>query len=266
MVTSACRRDAAAGIEAIFGDMASFSCLTGSALEATFNSSDSDVDLVVVLRDDAELLEALAARTEFTSFYVRLHHEHGHVPDLEWPGEVLYQRELDDALQGAVFEAEPRSATAPALCAEDQPYRYWVSMVATGCPLTGAEAFERYAETCARLIAVHAAGALADEGSNLNSYWTEYWHLPVPNDTDRTWRIARQTRHVGITSTPSELRQYAPFVSPQLERCADAWSQIAQYAARTHISSRERGVADGGSTVTTERTRSPDHSVSTRDD
>lgn len=242
MVTSSFRYDAAAGIEAIFGDMATLSCLTGSALESTPNSSDSDVDIVVVLRDDAELQEALTARTEFTSFYVRLHHEHGYVPDLEWPGEVLYQRELEDALQGAAFDANPRSTTAPALCTEDQPYRYWVSMVATGCPLTGAEIFEGYAESCAKLVAVHSAAALTDDNSDPLNYWEENWHIPVPNDADRTWRVLRQTRHPGTTLTASVLVLCAPVLSPQLERYAGTWSQVAHKTARVQsIEQRRRG-------------------------
>ncbi len=223
MVTVPILRDATVGIEAIFGDATEFSCLTGSCIDSTANSDRSDLDLVVVLRDNIELVEALTFRAEFTRFYIRLHQDHDRAPDLKWPGEVLYRSELDDALHGATFKDSGRSITAPTLCGPDKPYRYWVSMVATGIPLTGAAAFTPYAEASARLLATHAAMMLASERkTDSKHYWATTWHLPVPTETNRAWRIARQT-----PDDRDILQAHEPAATPKLERYAERWSRFA---------------------------------------
>lgn len=228
MVTETLLRDAISGIEAIFGDMAVFSCLTGSTLDAASTSPSSDVDLVIALRNDVDHEDALAIRTMFTRFYTSFHRHHGHVPDYQWPGEVLYQRDLDDALQGATFSRNSQLDTAPPLCTNDRPYRYWVSMVATGIPLTGAPAFEHYAQSCARLVATHAKAMLSNEDPAIETYWADNWHLPVPNDADRTWRVAQETGRVTEEQVRSDLRPYELPANPVLELYADQWMQIAR--------------------------------------
>lgn len=230
MVTEYLLRHATSGIEEIFGDRAIFSCLTGSALDATLTSPKSDIDLVIVLRNDVDQGEALAIRAVFTRFYTNFHRHHGYVPDYQWPGEVLYQCDLDDALRGAAFSWKSELEVAPSLCTNDWPYRYWVSMVATGIPLTGAPAFRYYARCCASLIAMHATVVLTNEDSALDTYWSENWHLPVPNDADRTWRIAEGIGRAREERVQSELRPYELSVKPELELCADQWTEIAQEA------------------------------------
>jgi hypothetical protein len=221
--------DAASGVEAIFGAMALFSCVTGSSADASAESPRSDIDLVVVLHDHVDLDSALSVRAEFTHFYMRLHRDYGYTPDLKWPGEVLYRRDLDDALRGATFSRTARPDAVPTLCAHDQPYRYWVSMIATGIPLTGTEPFTSYAQACAILLAKHAAAALVNEDYEPRQYWAESWHLPIPDEASRTWRIARHTqaKHRAVL-VQSVLRPYQSAASPGLERYADYWSRIAQ--------------------------------------
>lgn len=230
MVTEALFRDATAGIEKIFGERALFSCLTGSVLDAIATWPSSDIDLVVVLRNDVDYRDALAIRAMFTRFYTSLHRNHGHVPDYQWPGEVLYQCDLDDALRGAAFSWKSELEVTPSLCTNDWPYRYWVSMVATGIPLIGAPAFRYYARCCASLIAMHATAVLTNEDSALDTYWWENWHLPVPNDADRTWRIAEGIGRTREEQVQSELRPYEVSAKPALELCADQWTEIAQEA------------------------------------
>lgn len=234
MVTEALLRDAMSGIEDIFGDRAIFSCLTGSALDATVTSASSDIDLVIVLHNDVDQGEALATRAMFTRFYTSFHRGHGYVPDYQWPGEVLYQCDLDDALRGATFRRNSQLGAAPRLCANDWPHRYWVSMVGTGKPLTGAPAFRCYAQSCARLMATHATRALANEDPTDETYWSENWQLPVPSNADRTWRIAEESDRVSEEQAESQLRPYELPTKPVLELCADQWTQIAREAVRLH--------------------------------
>ena len=235
MVTEALLRDATSGIEDIFGDRAIFSCLTGSALDATATSPSSDIDLVIVLRNDVDQGEALAIRAMFTRFYTSFHRGHGYVPDYQWPGEVLYQCDLDDALRGATFRRNSQPDATPRLCTNDWPYRYWVSMVTTGIPLTGALTFRCYAQSCARLIAAHATRVVANEDPAVDTYWAENWHLPVPNDADRTWRIAEEAGRVSEDQVQSQLRPYELPTKPVLELCADQWTQIAREAVQTPL-------------------------------
>lgn len=222
--------DAASGVETVFGGMAVFSCLTGSILDAPLNSNASDIDLLVVLRDDIELEDAVIARGGFTRFYLGLHRRFGRAPDLEWPGEVLYQRDIDDALRGATFDRVRTLGAAPELCPLDQPYRYWISMVATGLPLTGVEAFECYAQRCARLVTTHATARLMNDDLEVDRYWWEYWQLPVPNDAGRTWCIARYAVAGADRLYGTAMRPYEPAVAPRLESYADRWSRIARCA------------------------------------
>lgn len=235
MVTETLFRDATSGIEEVFGDLAVFSCLTGSALDATATWTSSDIDLVVVLRNEVDHEDALPIRDLFTRFYTSLHRYHDHTPDYQWPGEVLYQCDLDDALRGATFRRNSQPDATPRLCTNDWPYRYWVSMVATGIPLTGALAFRCYAQCCARLIAAHATRVVANEDPAVDTYWAENWHLPVPNDADRTWRIAEESGRVNEDQVQSQLRPYELPTKPVLELCADQWTQIAREAVQTPL-------------------------------
>lgn len=232
MATEALLRDCSLAIESKFGAMAVFSCITGGSAEKFAKSPNSDIDLVIVLRDHVDLTCALTVRALFTRSYLKLHRDYGCTPDLQWPGEVLYLRDLDDALRGATFERAVQLNGAPTLCADDQPYRYWISMIATGIPLTGIDMFGVYAEACASLLADHATAVLATENTDSERYWAENWHLPVPCGRGRTWRIARHTRAAG-TSVPgqSSLRPYQPTTSPQLEHYAGSWSRIARQDA-----------------------------------
>ncbi|WP_162830000.1 hypothetical protein [Amycolatopsis palatopharyngis] len=223
--------EATSGVEAIFGAMALFSCVTGSSADSLSESPRSDIDLVVVLHDHVDLHSALSARAEFTRFYIGLHRDYGYTPDLKWPGEVLYRRDLDNALRGATFARAARPDAVPPLCTHDQPYRYWVSMIATGIPLTGTEPFTSYAQACAILLAKHATAALANETYEPRQYWAESWHLPIPCEASRTWRIARHTQAKQRAAlAQSAPRPYQSAASPGLERYADYWSRIAQYA------------------------------------
>lgn len=231
MVTKALLRDATSGIKEIFGDRAVFSCLTGSAVDGTAICPSSDIDLVIVLRNDVAQSEVLAIRAMFTRFYAIFHRHHGYVPDYQWPGEVLYQSDLDDALRGATFRRNSQPDAVPRLCTNDWPYRYWVSMVATGMPLTGTPAFRRYAQSCARLMATHAMRLAANGYSTGDTYWAENWHLPVPSEADRTWRVAEETSRASEKQAESQLRPYELPTKPVLELCAGRWAQIARETA-----------------------------------
>lgn len=115
------------------GASISFAALTGSIAQRSA-TAESDIDILVVLEDDSGTEQAWAFREAFTAEYVRLHVKTGRSPDLEWPGEVIGPHELKATLDGAAFTSadplEPVSA--------DVPYRYWLSMLACGVPLTGA--------------------------------------------------------------------------------------------------------------------------------
>lgn len=138
-----------------------YSCLSGSVATGTATTG-SDIDLLVVLRDDVGWGDAITGREAFTRGYVELHRRYRRPPDLEWPGEVLYAKDLGVALCGACFDID-RNTGSVSWSHPSVSYRFWVSMVATGIPLTGHRRFAADAERSAEIIAGHARSAAHPE-------------------------------------------------------------------------------------------------------
>jgi predicted nucleotidyltransferase len=236
--------DATRTVRHAFGGQEVFSCLTGSIASGTATPA-SDIDLLVVLPDHLPLAEASAGREIFTRLYVDLHRRHRRTPDLRWPGEVLFAADLDTALAGGVFVLDDATGRLT-LCQADQPYRYWVSMIAAGVPLSHPTAFERAAHRCATTIVRHLLSEIAAGVSRLpsvedvtgSSLWHD-WGLRAP---------ARRT--AGSTALASEIdaacrriwrdgpgvlenwrsQLHRPTTAPPLEQWAARWSSAAHQA------------------------------------
>jgi len=233
MLTVKLLQDTAAIIEDVFASAELFSCITGSVLDPDTRSG-SDIDIVVVLPAAVPVPRALALRAEFTRRYVALHHTHQRTPDLTWPGEVLYLDDLHHALNGAAFARNPHGGDTPELCPDDQPYRYWISMIATGHPLTGPAAFEQNADACADLIARHATAAGASQDDR-HDYWQHTWHLPAPPVSPRTGRITHHMHRATHRASPVPV--LSPSTVPILEQHQDRWRGIAREQASGYIRS-----------------------------
>lgn len=166
IVTSICRGQAA------------YSCLTGSIATGT-DRPTSDIDIVVVLADHTPLADAIALREQFTRAYLDLHHRHHRPPDLTWPGEVCYHRDIDNAVAGGAFTLD--TATTPLKpCPPHQSHRYWVSMIATGIPTTNPHTFGPTARRCARTVVRHvlSTGHHTREHHALDSdQWQSAWGI-----------------------------------------------------------------------------------------
>ncbi|WP_280453477.1 nucleotidyltransferase domain-containing protein [Nocardia cyriacigeorgica] len=216
---------ATAAIDDAFGDTPLFSCLAGSTATDS-DTSDSDIDLLVVLPNQLSVAEARQQRENFTRNYIRLHTAFGRAPDLQWPGEVCYASDLDDAISGGAFDL----ATVPQLRLgpEDQPYRYWASMCAAGIPLTGSAAFTDYSTRCLAMLINHI------------EYNRRYTSKPTSGQQPgfdppefAEWAISSAVAdHRARTGAPESLRAWRrslrePKMQPRLDRWIEHWRDIA---------------------------------------
>ncbi|NLT56878.1 MAG: hypothetical protein GXX79_20405 [Actinomycetales bacterium] len=244
--------DATTVVKDSFDGKESFSCLTGGIVSGTATGT-SDIDLVVVLPAHIPLAEAMRFREAFTRHYVDLHRRHHRTPDLDWPGEVLYTTDLAAALDGAVF-LDHRPETPLSLCPPDQPYRYWISMIATGVALTHPAAFEDAAIRCAAAIANHLltqlvtgstfrtsvpGHATASRRSVIDGLLQRDWGLASsPPHPSRLAVVHRQVHaavvrlaHQGSGHLTQWRGQLCPATTvPALEQCAANWRRIARKA------------------------------------
>lgn len=241
VLTGSLASDACTVLNESFRSTEVFACLTGSTLDGPAANPGSDIDLLIVLPDDVSLAQAVHGRTLFTRRYIDLHHAHNRTPDHDWPGEVLYLRDLHAALNGATFGPTPQEGAPPPLCSRDQPFRYWVSMIATGIPLTGAPQFQAYAAECAQLIARHATHSLRpcpamSASMDAEQYWKTQWKLPVPRrSTPRTERIARYLNDQNPDNSESAFPApptHPHCAVPHLESLASRWTTIANQRHR----------------------------------
>jgi hypothetical protein len=146
-------RDVAVVVHRAFDGLESFSCLSGSTATGC-GTATSDIDVLVVLPDRLPLPEAITRRGTFTQGYLSLHRHCRREPDRVWRGEGRYARDLAPALAGAAFDlASPARRLAP--CPAEEPYRYWISMIASGTAVTGATEFSHASRRCASMIAHH---------------------------------------------------------------------------------------------------------------
>ncbi|BAJ29149.1 MULTISPECIES: hypothetical protein [Kitasatospora] len=161
---------------------ASFVILTGSAVDRS--GPAGDIDLVVVLRDEVPLEEAVDLRVAFSAEYARLHRRFDRHPDLEWPGEVLFARDLRTARRGAAFRRDPSGVILPGPL--DEPWRYWISMVASGTAVRGAAEHAEQAAGCAAALVRQQLSRILPYGGTVRldrflalPGWWEEWRLPT---------------------------------------------------------------------------------------
>ncbi|WP_086521297.1 nucleotidyltransferase domain-containing protein [Clavibacter michiganensis] len=203
----------------------SFAVLTGSVAQGS-DVSTSDVDILVVLDDDMQSSRAWAFRSAFTAAYVHLHHSEGRIPDVDWPGEVLGERDIAWTLSGAPF-----ASTQPLEPAADTvPYRYWLSMLACCVPLLGVErAAEVSAAAMDRLLpwAVQRTGIDNAE----QAPWEEVWQLR-PKSPAFTSSLAGATARARSRGLHRTILRPAPV--PPLERRRAEITALARATASGH--------------------------------
>jgi predicted nucleotidyltransferase len=128
--TNACR----ALVDGLGKQNVAFALLTGSRA-AGVHRADSDIDVLVVLAPTVDLHGGLELHSQFVERYLLMHQVLGARPDVEFPGELLLHRNLHDVLSGAAFTHSADGKCG--LVSPDEPYRYWLSMFASGTPIAG---------------------------------------------------------------------------------------------------------------------------------
>ncbi|WP_280379490.1 nucleotidyltransferase domain-containing protein [Nocardia wallacei] len=215
---------ATAAVQDAFGTIPVFSCLTGSTATGT-DTTDSDIDLFVVLPNHLPLDEAVRRRETFTRNYIHLHATFGRPPDLQWPGEVCYTTDLDAAINGGAFDLD--SEPALRLCSPDDPYRYWVSMSATGIALTGHTEFRKYNARCVSTLRSHIGYnrlITPEPPHDADASEWEEWNI----DTVRVGcgiRDFTSMQNVDYRAWRQQLQR--PGQLPQLDRWIEHWRKIA---------------------------------------
>ncbi len=220
-MTTDLQSDLRAAVTRAFRGAEEFSCLAGSRAHGRHHPG-SDIDVVVVLPDSITPKRALDARAAFTHEYIELHLRHGAPPDLRWPGEVLQLRDLHVGLAGNAFTLPAPDDGPLELCELEQPYRYWISMLATGVAITNEHAFRSASAACTSAIANHLAyNAVRGVGAESAS---------------GTWRLDPiTTRALLEHSSSSDPDRWARTLAhvdhtPLLDHHAETWQTIAETA------------------------------------
>lgn len=139
-----------AAVEEAYGERAKAAWLSGSFVYRGEQSGRSDVDVVVVLREDTPVpadAATLARVRAFVDSYLEVHARCGLDPDLDFPGEHVVPATLDEAIAwrglaaeggGGVVERFPPVISGDYwLGRPDRWFHAWVSMTAFSRFLTG---------------------------------------------------------------------------------------------------------------------------------
>ncbi|RGD57498.1 hypothetical protein DR950_06525 [Kitasatospora xanthocidica] len=191
------------------GEHLLFACLTGSTLDGA--APGRDIDVIAVLRDETPPAVAVGLRLGFSAEYARLHARFGLRPDLDWPGEVLFARDLAAGLAGAAFRRDTTGAIRPGPL--DEPWRYWLSMVMAGTAVRGTAEHREQALHCAvallrqQLSTVLPAGGETTGGRLFTAPgWWEEWRLPTGATPRGRLVLARLREAVGVLAEQGEIR------------------------------------------------------------
>ncbi|BEL07210.1 hypothetical protein Q0Z83_054010 [Actinoplanes sichuanensis] len=198
----------AALTDGAFGAYLDFACLTGSAVDRA--DPDADVDVIAVLKVATPPDEAVRMRLDFSAEYGRLHYRLGRRPDLEWPGEVAFASDVVSARTGAAFQRGRPSGIEPAPL--DTPWRYWISMVASGFPVSG---FERHADEaglCSQAIVRQQLSSKLPLGGSISlseflaaESWWKQWRLPTGSSLRGRYVVANVTHALAALSATREV-------------------------------------------------------------
>lgn len=187
-----------------FGGAEEYALLCGSLAQGAA-SPTSDIDVLVAVRDDVPLARAQEMRARFEQGYRQLHQDLGRTPDEQWPGEVMYARDAHRAVRGSALLFEDGQLT---IAHESLPFRYWLSMQASGQPLSSpARSATVCLEACAELTRWRL-WALADG----RPWRSDVAELLDPTVWLRDWRLrvdlprVREAMLRGIEKVRSEMR------------------------------------------------------------
>lgn len=84
----------------IFKENLIFAFITGSLVLCKSKKYKSDIDIVIVLRDDIDLTTFNKLKYKFIKYYFHLHNIFNFVPDTTWPGEYVTLSQLLASIKG----------------------------------------------------------------------------------------------------------------------------------------------------------------------
>jgi len=87
-------------ISNVFKENLVFAFITGSIVLCKSRKYKSDIDIVIVLRDDIDLTTFYKLKYKFIKYYLHLHNTFDFVPDTTWPSEYLTLSQLLASIKG----------------------------------------------------------------------------------------------------------------------------------------------------------------------
>ncbi|MFJ4097487.1 hypothetical protein ACIPYS_38495 [Kitasatospora sp. NPDC089913] len=201
--------DIAALADRTLGEHLLFACLTGSSLDGA--APGRDIDVIAVLRDETPPAAAVGMRLGFSTGYARLHARFGLRPDPDWPGEVLFARDLATGWAGAAFRRDSTGAIRPGPL--EEPWRYWISMVVGGTAVRGTAAHREQALRCAVALVrqqlstlLPAGGEITEEQVFTAPGWWQDWRLPPAAGPRGRMVTTRLRQAAGVLAGRGEIR------------------------------------------------------------
>lgn len=123
-----------------FGNDVVYSFVSGGFSYGGAIPGKSDIDVAVVLRDDARSKDPTNFKSKVFGFvddYLQIHHDFGYQPSIIFPGEYISEKQLADAINGRGFQASSTKKlyldiVTDAYYLEDSErwYRAWLSQSA----------------------------------------------------------------------------------------------------------------------------------------
>ncbi|WP_127572606.1 hypothetical protein [Paenibacillus xylaniclasticus] len=121
--------------ERIFGEHLLFSAFTGSIIYSGAIKGRSDIDWYIVVKDSYSLLnqQDRAQREEaFKEAYYELNNQFMYIPDINWPGEIILEKDLMKSLSFQDFTKiySDEELSNPDGTTEDLSYYIWFFYIA----------------------------------------------------------------------------------------------------------------------------------------
>ena len=232
------REELAAAVTRIFGPRSKASWLSGSFAYEGAQPGRSDIDVIVVLRDDAAM-PADAATLDlvraFVDEYLSAHARYGLDPDLEFPGEYLTPRMIDEVIawRGLAHEGDlPADGFPPVESSDywlgrpDRWFNAWLSETAFSRFLTGSRDYHAAVKTEAwatilrflLLRAERSSLALDDLWDCLDQFGLKPRYPAFPT-VERPWVM----RALARLEAKAEADLAGDAVAPRMERLR-AWA------------------------------------------
>lgn len=158
--------DIVSSAQKIFGEYITNILLTGSVPYGGGVLGQSDLDIVIILRDDFlgdQTHHEIYTRCRAFAFeYLRIHDQYGFRPDTLFPGEFLTESMVRDTVEGRGFSVKnsrlflPKTSNDYYLESAETWFQAWLSMLASGVVIHGPkQSFEKTRREAWRTILLH---------------------------------------------------------------------------------------------------------------